>query len=215
MPTVDLTGRHNRWYGWLDWPGRLAALTLLWIAGVLAGAVVVGVAPATLAGHRLIRDWLEHTDVRPWAAYWSSWRAWIVRGQLVLGFPLATTWVIAFYTLALRDTVWAIGLAVLLAGYLITIWLLPGVASYRTQASIGQIWQVTADLTWRRPLLPVCSGVVLISVLGATWYVAPGVLVLTPALVLAASGWVVRRQLSSRQLPRDDRDPTRSDLPAR
>lgn len=215
MPTVDLTGRHARWYGWLDWPGRLAALTLLWLAGVLAGAVVAGVAPATLAAHRLIRDWLERTEVQPWAAYWSAWRGWFVRGQLVLGFPLATTWVIAFYTLALRDTVWAFGLAVLLAGYLITVWLLPGLASYRPEASVGELWRATVDLTWRRPLLPVGAGILLILLLGTTWYVAPGILVLTPALVLAASGLVVRRRLSSRQRPRDGRDPTRSDLPAR
>lgn len=215
MPTVELTGRSARWYAWIDWPLRLACLTALWLAGVLAGLVVAGVAPATLAAHCLVRAWLDEPEVRPWRAFWSAWHSRFWRAQVDVGLPLATAWVIAFYLVALRQTVVAVALTVVLLGYLLTLWFLPAVAAYHPGSSAVSLWRLTVDVVWRQPVLPIAAGAVLSLLLVATWYAVPGALVLAPAVAWAMSVWVVRRLLSSRQQPRGTPDRTKSGPPAR
>jgi uncharacterized membrane protein YesL len=205
---VDLTSRTASFYRWLDWPVRLATVTVLWILGVLAGAVLLGAAPATLAAYHVIRSCLTDADVRPWSTYWSAWRAWFGRGQLVLGLPLATVWVLGFYLVAARQTILAIPISLVLLGYLVTLWLLPAVAD--TSRRTTELWLLTLHVAWRRPALPLAVTLALTAICIGAWYVVPALLLFAPAT--GALGAVL---VSSRRLTRDTPDPTRSGQPAR
>ncbi|WP_406047318.1 DUF624 domain-containing protein [Kribbella sp. NBC_00889] len=214
MPEVELTGRAGPLYRLLDWPLRLALLTLLWLLGVAAGLVIAGVAPATLAAHQVAVAYLDDTEVHPWSRFWSAWRQWLGRGQLMLGLPLATVFVLAFYLVAARQTVWAVPVSVVVLGYLVTVWLLPAVAASAGQRPVKEVWLLTMHLTWRRPGLPLAVGATLVVLIACAWYVVPGALVLAPATAAAVAVWVVRR-VSSPRPTRDSQAPTRSGPPAR
>lgn len=221
MPEIDLTGRAAPLYRLLDWPLRLAIVTLLWLLGVAAGLVVLGVAPATLASHQVLHAYLSDkadlsnkAEVRPWSQFWSAWRRWLGRGQVVLGLPLATVWVLAFYLTASRQTLWALPLSVVTLGYLVSLWLLPAVAVAAGPIRVKAVWLLTIHLSWRRPVLPLAGTAVLIALALAAWYVVPAALVFWPAATGLAAVLVVRR-VSQPPRTRDTQDPTRSDPPAR
>jgi uncharacterized membrane protein YesL len=218
MPELELTGRAAPVYRLLDWPPRLALLTLLWLLGTAAGLVIAGVAPATLAAHRLIVAYLDDPEVRPWQCFWSAWREWFGRGQLVLGLPLATVWVLAFYLAAARQTVWAVPLSVLMLGYLVGLWLLPAVAVSAAVSAGGrpvkEVWLLAMHLSWRRPALPLAATSVLVLLAIGAWYGVPAALVFGPATAALAAVLVVRR-VSSPRPRRGTPDPTRSGPPAR
>lgn len=214
MPEVDLTGRLAPVYRLLDWPLRVAVITLLWLLGVAAGLVVAGLAPATLAAHRLTMAYLDESEVRPWSCFWSAWRKWLGRGQLVLGLPLATVWVLAFYLAAARETVWAVPLSVVFLGYLVTLWMLPAAVISAGDRPLKELWLVTLHLSWRRPALPLAATVVLVVLAVGAWYVVPVVLVFGPAAAALAAVLVVRRVSSPRPM-RGTPGPTRSGPPAR
>jgi uncharacterized membrane protein YesL len=207
---VELTGRAAGFYRWLDWPVRLVVVSVLWILGVAAGAVVAGIAPATLAAHRLIRSYLTAPEVHAWPTFWAGWREWLIRGQLVLGLPLATVWVLAFYLVTARGTVLAVPLSLVLLGYLVTLWLLPAVAVAAASRRTTEVWLLTLHVAWRRPALGVAVAAALIAAGVGAWYAVPAALLFAPAT--AALGAVL---VSSRRLTRDIPDPTRSDQPAR
>ncbi|HET6293217.1 MAG TPA: DUF624 domain-containing protein [Kribbella sp.] len=215
MPEVELTGRAAPIYRLLDWPLRLALVTFLWLLGVAAGMVIAGLAPATLAAHQLLLAYLDDAEVRPWARFWSAWREWLGRGQLVLGLPLATVWVLGFYLVAARQTVLAVPLSVVMLGYLVTLWLLPAaVASAGPGRTVRDLWLLAIHLSWRRPVLPVAAtGVFVVLAVGA-WYVAPAALVFGPATAALAAVLVVRR-VSSPRPKRGSPGPKRSGPPAR
>lgn len=214
MPEVELTGRAAPVYRLLDWPLRLAAVTLLWLLGVAAGLVVAGIAPATLAAHQVMLAYLDDAEVHPWSRFWSAWREWLGRGQMVLGLPLATLWVLAFYLAVARQTVWVVPLSVVLLGYLITLWLLPAAVVSAGPRPSKDLWLLTIHLTWRRPVLPVAAaGVLVVLAVGAS-YVVPAALVFGPATAALAAVLVVRR-VSSPRPTRDTPGPTRSGPPAR
>ncbi|GAA1551791.1 YesL family protein [Kribbella lupini] len=210
MPEVELTGRAAPLYRWLDWPLRLALVTVLWCLGVAAGLVLTGVAPATIAAHRVLTSYREDVEPRPWTVFWSGWRSWLGRGQLALGLPLATVWVLAFYLVAVRQTVWAVPLSVILVGYLVTLWLLPPVLLNAGSRRTTESWLLTVHLTWRRPALPLAVFAALVVAAVGAWYVVPAALVFGPATAALAAVLV-----SSRRLTRDSPDPTRSGPPAR
>lgn len=214
MPEVQLTGRAAPFYRLLDWPARLAVVTALWLLGVAAGLVVAGVAPATLASHQLLQAYLDDAEVRPWSRFWSAWRAWLGRGQVVLGLPLATVWVLAFYLAALRQTFWALPLSVVTFGYLVSLWLLPAAAISAGPLRARDVWLLTMHLSWRRPVLPLVGTAVLVALAVAAWYAVPAALVFWPATAGLAAVLVVRR-VSQPQRTRGTQDPKRSGPPAR
>ncbi|TWD79313.1 putative membrane protein YesL [Kribbella amoyensis] len=214
MAEVELTGRAAPVYRVLDWVPRIAVVTGLWLLGVAAGLVLAGIAPATLAAHQVMHSWLHNSGVRAWPRFWSAWREWIGRGQVVLGLPLATVWVLAFYLVAGRQTVWAAALSVVLLGYLVTLWLLPAVAVSAGPRSARDLWLLTIHLGWRRPGLPLAAAAVLVAVSVGAWYLAPAALLFGPAT--AALGAVLVVRWVSRPRPtRDTPVPTRSGPPAR
>jgi len=215
MPEVELRGRAAPLYRLLDWPLRLAVLTLLWLLGVAAGLVVAGVAPATLASHHVLQAYLSgEAEARPWSRFWSAWRAWFFRGQVVLGLPLATVWVLAFYLTASRQTMWAWPLSVVTLGYLVSLWMLPAVAVTAGPVRAKTVWLLTIHLSWRRPVLPLAGTAVLVVLALAAWYVVPAALVFWPATAGLAAALVVRR-VSQPPRTRGTQDPTRSGPPAR
>ncbi|TDO49167.1 putative membrane protein YesL [Kribbella sp. VKM Ac-2527] len=214
MPEVELTGRAAPLYRVLDWPLRLATVTVLWLLGVVAGLVIAGLAPATLAAHQVMQAYLDDADVRRWRLFWSAWRQWLGRGQVVLGPPLATVWVLAFYLTAVRQTVWAAPLSVVMLGYLVTLWLLPAVVVSVEQRSAKDLWLLTIHLSWRRPIVPLAATAVLVVLAVAAWYAAPAALVFGPATAALTAVLVVRR-VSSPRPTRDTPGPTRSGPPAR
>jgi len=216
MPEVELTGRAAPLYRLLDWPLRLAVVTALWLLGVAAGLVVAGVAPATLASQHVLHAYLSggEAEVRAWSRFWSAWRAWFGRGQVVLGLPLATVWVLVFYLAASRQTLWAWPLSVVTFGYLVSLWLLPAVAVTAGPRRARDVWLLTMHLSWRRPVLPLAGTAVLVALALAAWYVVPAALVFWPAGAGLAALLVVRR-VNQPPRTRGIQDPTRSGPPAR
>ena len=214
MPDVELTGRAAPLYRILDWPLRLATVTALWLLGVAAGLVIAGLAPATLAVHQVMQAYLDDTDVRPWRLFWSAWCQWLGRGQVVLGLPLATVWVLAFYLTAVRQTVWAVPLSVVMLGYLVTLSLLPAVVVSAGPRSARELWLLAIHFSWRRPLAPLAATAALVVLAVAAWYAVPAALVFGPATAALAAVLVVPRISSPRPM-RDSPDRTRSGPPAR
>ncbi|WP_410793297.1 DUF624 domain-containing protein [Kribbella sp. C-35] len=204
---MELTGRTAILYRCLDWLLRLSLVSLLWILGVLAGAVVIGIAPSTLAAHQVISSSL---DAPAWSTFWSGWREWLGRGQVVLGLPLASVWVLGFYLTMARQTVIAVPLSLVLLGYLVTLWLLPAVAVTAGSRRTTEIWMLTIHVAWRRPVVPVAAAIALVAAGLGAWYVVPAALLFGPAT--AALGAVL---VSSRLLTRGTPDPTRSGQPVR
>jgi len=215
MSEVGLTGRAAPLYRLLDWPMRLAVITLLWLLGVAAGLVVAGVAPATLASHQVLQAYLSgDAETRPWSRFWSAWRVWFGRGQVVLGLPLVTVWVLAFYLAAARQTLWAWPLSVVTFGYLVSLWLLPAVAITAGPVQARDVWLLTMHLSWRRPVLPLAGTAVLVVLALVGWYFVPAALVFWPAAAGFAAVLVVRR-VSQPPRTRGTQAPTRSGRPAR
>lgn len=192
MPDIEVGGRFGRLYGWLDWPIRLVGLNVLWVAGVLAGLVIGGLAPSTSALYSVLRGYLLRRPVRLWPDFWAAWRRGIWSSQLVLGVPLLTVWVLVFYLLAARGTPLVFGLAVVLVLYVATLLQLPAVAAHLDLAPVA-VWRASVEVAWRRPLPTLgVAGLVGVIVLGA-WFTTPAALPLFVPAVPALLATVVSR----------------------
>ena len=154
---VEFRGRFGRLYRLLDWPLRLAGLNLLWLAGVLAGGVVAGASPATVALFALLREYLLGRQPRPWHDFWRHWRAEFVRSQFRLGVPLLTLWVFLFYLLAARGTPIVAAVAVLGLAYLGALIYLPAVLAHFELPAVPA-WRTAALAAWRAPLWTIGLG---------------------------------------------------------
>jgi uncharacterized membrane protein YesL len=60
---MELTGWKGGLYRYGNWAMKLAFLNLLWLAGILIGAVLAGVFPSTVAMFAVIRKWRQNGDV--------------------------------------------------------------------------------------------------------------------------------------------------------
>ncbi|GAA5185285.1 hypothetical protein GCM10023322_28820 [Rugosimonospora acidiphila] len=169
---VEIGGRFARLYRLLDWPLRLLGLNLLWMVGVLAGGVLAGVSPASVALFAVLREYLLGRPVRPWRDFWGHWRAEFVRAQLRLGVPLLTLWVAAFYLAMARGTPVAVPVAVLGALYLAALAYLPGVLVH-FDLSAAKSWRLAAVAAWRSPLWTVGLGLTVAALLVVMVLVAP------------------------------------------
>lgn len=150
------SGTTARLAGVLTWVVRLAGLNLLWVLGLLAGGVIVGFAPATVALAGVLRALLQGQEVRLWKDFWQHWRSSLLPAQLSVGFPLATVVVLAFYVVAaggsesplLRGS--AVGLSVLLLLYIATVLHLPFLfATFDCTAT--ELWRLALVVAWRSP----------------------------------------------------------------
>ncbi|WP_129668538.1 YesL family protein [Phytoactinopolyspora endophytica] len=193
MAEVELDGRYGRLYGFLEWPVRLVVLNLLWIVGVLAGLVVAGLAPATLALYTLLRDYLQGKPVRAWRDFWTTWRRTLPSSQLVLGMPLLTVVVVVFYLIASRGTPFAVATTVLAIGYIATLLQLPAAVTH-LDLGVTDTWKTTIAIAWRQPLQTVGAAIVSVFLLVGAWFIAPAALpLLFPALPALLATLVVRR----------------------
>jgi uncharacterized membrane protein YesL len=158
MPDVEIGGRYGRLFRLLDWPIRLAVINLLWAAGVLAGLVIGGLAPATLAASTLLRRYFEGHPVQLWRDFWRCWRTELVRSQLPLGLPILTVWVIMFYAAMARHSPVGLALALVGTSYVVTLLYLPGVLTSR-ELPARKAWLFTLHVAWGRPLVTAGFGV--------------------------------------------------------
>lgn len=166
MPDVEAGGRYGRLFRLLDWPIRLAVINLLWLAGVLAGLIVGGLAPATFAASQLLHRYLTGEPVQLWHDFWRHWRQALIRSQVPLGLPILTIWVLVFYTTLTRHSPIGLALAGVCAAYVVTLLYLPGVLAARPELTARQAWLLTLHVAWKRPL--VTGGLGLACLLAAT-----------------------------------------------
>ncbi|MER7443830.1 YesL family protein [Micromonospora avicenniae] len=191
MTTVPAGGRFARLYRLLDWPPRLAGLNLLWLAGVLAGGVVAGLSPATVALFALMRDYRRGRDPQPWRDFWRHWRAEFGRSQVRLGIPLLTVWVFTFYLLAARGTPLAGAVAVVAVVYLAVLAYLPAVlAHFDVPAPVA--WRIAALTAARAPLwtlgLAATVALLVVAMLAAVPIAVPFFLPSAPAALITLVG---------------------------
>lgn len=175
MPDVEIGGRYGRLFRLLDWPIRLAAINLLWLCGVLAGLVVGGLAPATLAASALLRQYFAGESTRLWQDFWRHWRSALVRSQLPLGLPILTIWVLVFYVTLTRHSPVGIALAGISACYVVTLLFLPGVLA-SADLPARQAWLLTLHVAWTRPLVTIGFGLACLLAAGACVLWVPAVL---------------------------------------
>lgn len=195
MGAVELTGRYGRLYGSLDWVMRLVAINLLWIAGTLAGVVIVGIAPATVAAYWLLREYSLGRRPQPWHGFWQQWRAELGQSQRRLGIPLATVIVLVFYLITAANQSGSLfrgltlGLGLLLGLYVATLLYLPAVLNHYSIDAVAA-WKVTVAAAWRQPLLTI--GLVLTSAIVTVVmvFVIPGAL---PFFALSLPAYLATR----------------------
>lgn len=183
-------GRAGRFYRLFDWPVLLVGLQLLWLLGVVAGLVIGGLGPATVATAALLRAHRLGEPVEPWHAFWRRWRAELGPAQLRLGVPILTVWVIAFYALAARESPSGLALGVVGFGYVLTLLYLPGVLAH-VDLPTRRAWLLTLHVAWRRPLTTLGLGLGVLLALGASLLWLPAVVPFAfPILPLAAATWL-------------------------
>lgn len=83
-----------------DWVLFTALINAFWLLFTAAGLVVLGAAPATVAAAILIRRRLRGDVVHVWREFPAAWAGEFVRGNLVLGPPMAVTGLLAASTAA-------------------------------------------------------------------------------------------------------------------
>ncbi|MGN8027436.1 DUF624 domain-containing protein [Microbacterium sp. 22242] len=83
-----------------DWVLFTALINLFWLIFTVAGLVVLGAAPATVAAVTVTRRRLRGDVVHVWREFPAVWTAEFVRGNLVLGPPMAVAGLLAASTAA-------------------------------------------------------------------------------------------------------------------
>ncbi|WP_306983122.1 YesL family protein [Alkalicoccobacillus murimartini] len=86
----------------------LVKLNVLWFIGTLAGLVIFGFGPSTLAMFDVLRRWMrKETDVPVWRNFWQQYKIYLFRGNaLTLTFLLATVILYVNITLFVIEPVW-------------------------------------------------------------------------------------------------------------
>ena len=111
-----------------------ARLTLLWTVFTLAGGVLLGVGPATVAAYTLARRHVRGESMRAWPAFAGAYRREFVRGSLLV-LPLAGATVLLIVNSFYFATTKAAGLrlttlAAVVAVVVIAVYLLPMAVHY-------------------------------------------------------------------------------------
>lgn len=175
---MSRTSRLHRLYDLAVWPSRVAWLTLLWWLGVLAGGIVLGLGPATVAVHRVATGWLDHraADDAGWYGFWRTWRAWFWRAQpwfwgvVLTGIPFAF-----WLAMAGPDSPWALPALLLGGWWLVTVCFLPAMLVMAHDPRRDGI-RVTLHLAWRRWPTTLLAAVVLGVAVVAAWWWLPAAL---------------------------------------
>ncbi|GGK78311.1 hypothetical protein Ppa06_41400 [Planomonospora parontospora subsp. parontospora] len=165
-----------------------ARLNLAWIAFTLAGGVVLGVGPATVAAYTLARRHAGHESFPLWREFAAVYRREFLRGSLLVLPPIAAAAVLAgnqLYFSALgpgAGPLRAATLAALVALAAVTAYLLPMYVHYDLPplACLPR----ASRLVLARP----ASSVLLLFTLSAVVFAAAALPVL--ALTLGAGAWI-------------------------
>lgn len=197
---------------WLGRVTQVVEVSILWVLGTLAGGVVLGWLPASVAASELLHRLLtpEPSD-RPIADFFSLWRRQFRRANAV-GWPATVAGLILlldmWILLGFRGA-WVVGalLATLLVGawltlavgYLVNLLPLP---EGRT-ASVGSLWRTALTM----PLVSAGHTVVwlvcVVSLAVVVWvYPLVGVLA-GPGLVTLLTAWLTRRRLRAAGITAD------------
>jgi uncharacterized membrane protein YesL len=72
----------NRAYAAAEWITKFAYINLLWMGFSLAGLIVLGFFPATIAMFTIIRKWLKgETDIPIFSTFWTTWKSEFFRSN--------------------------------------------------------------------------------------------------------------------------------------
>ncbi|RSD27042.1 YesL family protein [Mesobacillus subterraneus] len=87
----------NRAYAATEWITKFAYLNLLWMAFSLAGLIVLGFFPATIAMFTIIRKWLKgESEIPIFRTFWTTWKTEFFRSNGLGLLVLAVGGLIAF-----------------------------------------------------------------------------------------------------------------------
>jgi uncharacterized membrane protein YesL len=187
-PTATTTGWATRLHEAADEVFWAAKLNVLWLVLTLAGGVVLGIGPATLAAYTLARRRALGETFQPWRAFVAVYRREFVRGSLLV-LPLAGMTVLLvvnyFYFASLGSAgthFRLITIAAIVALVVIGAYLLPMSVHYdlRTSSSFAK----ASLFALTRP----AASVLLLFVFTAIVYATATYPLL--ALVVAVGGWI-------------------------
>ncbi|UYZ21687.1 YesL family protein [Mesobacillus jeotgali] len=72
----------NRAFAATEWITKFAYINLLWIGFSLAGLIVLGFFPATIAMFTIIRKWLKgETEIPIFRTFWTTWKSEFFRSN--------------------------------------------------------------------------------------------------------------------------------------
>lgn len=82
------TGMVGGFYNFSNWIMRFAYVNLLWIIFTLAGLIIFGVFPATIATFAIVRKWIrDDTDIPVFKTFWLTYKKAVLNGN-ILGLAL-------------------------------------------------------------------------------------------------------------------------------
>ena len=82
------TGMVGGFYNFSNWIMRFAYVNLLWIIFTLAGLIIFGVFPATIAMFAIVRKWIrDDTDIPVFKTFWLTYKKAVLNGN-ILGLAL-------------------------------------------------------------------------------------------------------------------------------
>lgn len=169
----------------LNWVVKLVWLNFWWLLLSLAGGVVLGIGPATVAAHEVATSWAQGREVRSvpqamtsaWRrCWWTANRTALLAGALVGA--LALTWVLSRSGPSLlaagAQGACLVGLLVMAAIIPHLIWLSAAEAQERERGSapgVARVFTAALAVAVSRPVLT--------ALLTGTWIAWPAALVLT------------------------------------
>ncbi|MBT2661704.1 YesL family protein [Bacillus sp. ISL-45] len=72
----------NRAYAATEWISKFAYINILWIGFSLAGVIILGFFPATIAMFTIIRKWLKgETEIPIFRTFWTTWKSELFRSN--------------------------------------------------------------------------------------------------------------------------------------
>ena len=197
----DFPGWASRVMTWLRFAAQLVAIHLLAALGTLAGAVIVGFAPAITAASRLTTALASgEASTALWRDFWGHWRSDFRRANLVAA-PLwglvlllgLDSWILESTQGTVRAAL-TVGLIAVGSYLVLVVCYLPRVIA-RSDDPAPRTWRFLALAPALFPITSVALLISLGSVAAVFWFV-PQVFFLTalsvPTLV---AGWIVNLQL--------------------
>ncbi len=183
--------------------GRLFVLHLVWLLGVVAGGVILGAAPATMALNAVIRRDLLNQALeagnlvvaeRPglWREFWRVWRTEFWHAQAIGAVVLAGWEVLGLDRLVLRGgigevTPWLSGLVVVLSVLWAAVTLIVWPVAVHFDEPLPRVAKLVVVLALSRPAQSLVALAVAAGWLGL-WRASPG---LVPVFGVALPAWCV------------------------